>query len=352
MAAPGGTWGTFVPAVTLFSTPINTPDPSTAAVDNIDHNPSSTTATQSFHGTAISLMQHPAFPGAGIDRIMGGPNARGKAVDRLPHYYTDVPSVTGSIKNTPVPPTTMTSLSSNSSRFKQHADEEHRWLEHTQLNLQEHSAENTSWAAYHASRQNMSSGRPVCPTALLPLFLKSALTVAMIKHSMDVIWNAVQHLNPGQTPVVTFDQPLCALAKQIQWKWSQDYGEQKFVVFFGGLHIEMATLKTLGNWLQGSRWVQALVQAEITSAGTADSILWASHVSQTRRAHQVTAAALSILQRRAYDHYLQLSDERNGELEFDDWYQQKAKMCSQFDYWATVLLLELTVLVYVRSLRR
>ncbi|KAI8487001.1 hypothetical protein Bbelb_352610 [Branchiostoma belcheri] len=31
----------------------------TAAVDNIDHNPSSTTAKDSFHGTAISLLQHP-----------------------------------------------------------------------------------------------------------------------------------------------------------------------------------------------------------------------------------------------------------------------------------------------------
>lgn len=30
----------------------------TAAVDNIDHNPSSTTAKTSFHGTAITLMQH------------------------------------------------------------------------------------------------------------------------------------------------------------------------------------------------------------------------------------------------------------------------------------------------------
>ena len=29
-----------------------------AAVDNIDHNPSSTTASDSFHGTAISLTQH------------------------------------------------------------------------------------------------------------------------------------------------------------------------------------------------------------------------------------------------------------------------------------------------------
>ena len=31
----------------------------TAAIDNIDHNPSSTTATDAFHGTGISLFQHP-----------------------------------------------------------------------------------------------------------------------------------------------------------------------------------------------------------------------------------------------------------------------------------------------------
>jgi len=93
--------------------------------------------------------------------------------------------------------------------------------------------------------------------------------------------------------------------------------------------------------------------AEITSVGTADSILQASHVIRTRRAHQVTAAAaLSILQRQAYDHHLELSDECDEELEFDDWCQQQAKTCPQFDYWATVLQLELAVLVYVRSLRQ
>lgn len=31
----------------------------TGALDNIDHNPSATTAKDSFHGTAISLTQHP-----------------------------------------------------------------------------------------------------------------------------------------------------------------------------------------------------------------------------------------------------------------------------------------------------
>ncbi|KAI0241982.1 hypothetical protein LSAT2_015270, partial [Lamellibrachia satsuma] len=61
--------------------------------------------------------------------------------------------------------------------------------------------------------------RVICPTALFPLFLDSAQTVAMIRHSLDVVKNAVEHLKPGQTPVVTFDQPRFALAKQIWWKW-------------------------------------------------------------------------------------------------------------------------------------
>ncbi len=68
----------------------------------------------------------------------------------------------------------------------------------------------------------------------------------MIKQSMDVIWNAVEHLNPGQTPVITFDQPLYAMAKQIQWKWPEEYGEDKIVIMFGGLHIEMAALLVTG----------------------------------------------------------------------------------------------------------
>ena len=48
----------------------------TAAVDNIDHNPSSTTARDSFHCTIISVIQHPSFFGEGTDQsllILSGP---------------------------------------------------------------------------------------------------------------------------------------------------------------------------------------------------------------------------------------------------------------------------------------
>ena len=91
------------------------------------------------------------------------------------------------------------------------------------------------------------------------------------------------------------------------------------MVMFGGLHIEMAALIKLGDWLQGSAWVQALVQAEIATAGTADSFLRAS-VSRTRRAHQVIAAALYILQHHAYNHYCLRETRDAVDLPaFEDW---------------------------------
>ena len=103
----------------------------------------------------------------------------------------------------------------------------------------------------------------------------------MIKHSFCVIKSAVEHLNPGQTPMLTFDQPLYAIAKQIQWTWTDDYGEDKFVIMLGGLHIEMAARTTAGDWLKGSGWVQALVQTEIAATGTTDSYVCAVHVIRT-----------------------------------------------------------------------
>ena len=39
-------------------------------------------------------------------------------------------------------------------------------------------------------------------------------SVATIKHSMDLIKEAIHMLNPGQTPVMVSDQLLFALAKQ------------------------------------------------------------------------------------------------------------------------------------------
>ena len=142
-----------------------------------------------------------------------------------------------------------------------------RWLEQMAVTVASDTPlqgnETVSWAAYHASKQSIPD-EPECSltlTSLLPLFYDEAKSVAMIRHSMDVINTAVANLNPGQIPVITVDQPLYALAKQIQWRWPETHGEDQFVILFGGLHIEMAALKTLGDLLDSSGWTGALVQS-------------------------------------------------------------------------------------------
>lgn len=327
----------------------------TAAVDNIDHNCSSTTAKQSFHGTGISLFQHPSAVDEGEEQqVEIIQNSDSKTFSKLPNFFTNVP-VTSTFQKPKISSSTVDTLSRNKKDFTKNISEEYEWLENTRkvLNSENESlAENISWSAYHAHHQRESSFNQVIGCgALLPLFPDSAHTVEMIRHSMNVISKAVKKVNADQTPVITFDQPLYAIAKQIQWTWPEKYGEDQFVVFFGGLHIEMAALRTLGDWLKGSGWSQALVQAGITTAGTADSFLKAAHVTRTRRAHQVTAAALYTLQQQAYQHY---SATGSGQvtLGFQEWCQKREQKYPQHKYWATVLHLELCMLVFVRAIRQ
>ena len=77
----------------------------TAAIDNIDHNPSSTTAQDSFHGTGISVFQHPRLEASGVERSIAFNNSHisKQGLEKLPQSYTDVPPVTLSKKD-PVPP--------------------------------------------------------------------------------------------------------------------------------------------------------------------------------------------------------------------------------------------------------
>ena len=208
-----------------------------------------------------------------------------------------------------------------------------------------------SWAAFHASNIENDSGNPTDISSLLPLFAEKSNSPAMIRHTMNIIKQNVEFLNPGQTPVIAFDQPLFALAKQIQWNWPTTYGEGKIVVVFGGLHIEMAAFKTIGDWLDESGWTSAFAEAGVASPGTADSFLKASHLTRTRHAHQITASSLSILMHRAYDEYGKSLAADEMPQAFEAWRNKRIAESPQFNYWSTTLEFELTILSFVRSLR-
>ena len=319
------------------------------AVDNIDHNPSARTAFDSFHGTAITITQFPTseLSKEGQDRVVQAVAKRSK-ISPLPQKYTVVPSVTAT--SDPVVPTKSGSFIVDQSIISEDIIKEREWLKQLALlfdkdNLDDN--EYLSWAAFHANNQPALEIIPSLIT-LLPLFRDKAQSTCMIKHSMQMVSDAIKHVNPTQIPVIYADQPLYALLKQIQWTWPDTHGEDKIVAMMGGLHIEMNLLKLLGDWLRGSGWVASLIQADITTSGRAESMLSGSHVTRTRYAHQVTAGSLKILQERAYQQYVEREE---NDLRYEEWCDKQCQEQPQFKYWAIVLFLELLVLQFIRSIR-
>jgi hypothetical protein len=319
----------------------------TSAMDNIDHNPSATTATTSFHGTSISIFQHPTAQNEGILQEPCRIDCKVKKISNLPDSYTNVrPASFGG--KVPSPPQIEKPPDLPCLVLKP----EYEWLQKVSLSEAVNSDRlDISWSAHHASMKRGPQFK-VTITSLLPLLREQAHSVATICHCLDKIRAVVSHLNPGQIPVVAADQPIFATAKQVQWHWPDKYGEDKFVIMFGGLHIEMAALKSIGTLLQDSGWTAALVESGIATAGTADSFLSASSVTRTRQMHQVTACTLYQLLQETYSVYCSgHGDDDQCELSFDDWCGMRKHQSPQFQFWFMILEMELTIFSLIRSFR-
>ena len=98
----------------------------------------------------------------------------------------------------------------------------------------------------------------------MPLLDESINSPAMVTHCFSVISKVVKELNPQQPPAITADQPVYAIAKQVQWLPPDEY--QKVMVMIGPLHIEMAFLNAIDDWLEGSGWVTIFERARMTEA--------------------------------------------------------------------------------------
>ena len=204
--------------------------------------------------------------------------------------------------------------------------EEEDWLRNTEHLIAEEKLgpkDFVSWAAFRAEKSSLSRQYPAI-ISLLPMFLENAHSLAMIAHSMKVVKMVIHHVNRSQVPVIALDQPLFALAKQLQWSLAE-FNEDRFVVMLRGLHIEMAAFKMLGKWVSGSGWAEAICNAGVATQDMAESFLTASHITCTRRAHQVTAASLFVLMSRAYKDYKAGMKEDERPMPEEEWKKAMAE---------------------------
>ncbi|VDI22411.1 Hypothetical predicted protein [Mytilus galloprovincialis] len=121
----------------------------------------------------------------------------GRVTESLPDSYAVVkPAVLKT--NVPVIPVTDSTCKGCTGDLHEAVQNEYRWLE-TVSNSKEYDIEErtlVSWGAYHAEHEPIKDFEP-CVSALLPLFEEEAKSVAMIKHSFDVIKTSVEALNPA-----------------------------------------------------------------------------------------------------------------------------------------------------------
>ena len=108
-----------------------------------------------------------------------------------------------------------------------------------------------AWSIFHAKKYISPKAVPDI-SAMLPIWRDNSKSPATIKHIVDVLGPAVDYLNPEQPMVVGFDQPLYVIAKRLQWHQPDQYEYQKLFIMHGALHIEIAMLRCLGDWLQDS----------------------------------------------------------------------------------------------------
>ena len=81
------------------------------------------------------------------------------------------------------------------------------------------------------------------------------------------------------------------------------------------------------------------------------SFLKASHVTRTRRAHEIAASSLYFLLQKAYFDYTSGLEEGHQHMSLEDWCADRRKAYLQFQFWFIILQLELEVMIYVRAIR-
>ena len=143
------------------------------AIDNIDHNLTSMSASSSFHGTGISLFQNPTVSRRGEERPQVSLPTDGNRNHRLPDSYAVVPAVELKKSSTKLPPCPVITSQTNENDLKLAVEKEDQWISHALSAINHEASVPLTWSAYHASSMSSEFALPAVCT-MLPLFYEKA----------------------------------------------------------------------------------------------------------------------------------------------------------------------------------
>ena len=216
----------------------------TAAIDNLDHNPSSVDVDTSVHVTTISIFQHVTNLPALEQKTFDLKPRKTVRKMNLPKNYTDIKPTR---KSKPEPSTVNVS-SSNSIpvSLKENASS---WLSKL---ADVPNDESISFSAFYLRQQCDETPVVKTSTHLLPIVPVPVQAPATVRHCTNQVKRITERLNPGQPAVITADQPVYAVGKQVQWMFPTEFKD--VIWLLDPLHIEKNFLEAIGRWSEGSGW--------------------------------------------------------------------------------------------------
>ena len=255
-------------------------------------------------------------------------------VDKLPNDYASVKKLNLSApRDIFIPVATVNLIEINDHVLSNAMDEEKEWLSSYEVN-------NDGWSSYHARKQrNIVKMKDT--SSIMPLIREKVHTLDTQYHCMKIIRDTIAEINCQQTPLDVCDQPVYALTKQIQWMFPDDF--RNYFSLFAGMHVEKFLLVIVGQYTKGSGLEKILGKSNLSVIGLENIMVNASDIKRARYALQVSACAIFKKLQEAHAN-------SGSDLLIWKWLDEKHEnmMCL---YWKNILELQLSVLVYVRSLR-
>ena len=102
--------------------------------------------------------------------------------------------------------------------------------------------------------------------------------------------------------VITFDLAIYVKAKQIQWKFPQEFSGT--VIRMGGFHIALNFLAVLGKKYQNSGLEDVLIESGVYAPGSVMALMKGKSFNRGVRAHKLAMEALFRLMWPSFLHWL------------------------------------------------
>ena len=313
------------------------------AKDNIDVNAKSTKVSSHYHGISFSIMQFLTKENVGVlqEKLYDLSEKSTKKLI-LPEEYTEfkpIPFLTKAPLFYPTCTVNVVEEEPENGFFKVALKEETDWLESVSTSNIDTCV---SWSENYSAKVPSTDLIPGIHSMMPPINKKVASIEAQY-HCMTIIKDTIGFINGDQVPVDVSDQPVFAKSKEIQLRHPTEFGAGKYVCLLGDLHIEQSIQVLHAALIKGSGLDGVLSRADLSTSGTS-TIVDVNDLKRTRYCIQVAACSIFMLLKDAHS--------RSGsELSIFQWLDDKSKSSQMCYYWRMILLFQLQILIFVRSIR-